>query len=72
VDVTDQLVEAGVFDRGTIGLNWWATRRWKIGFDYGLIELDRFGIRGVTPPSMDGCSGRSDQGTPSQSVLPPS
>jgi phosphate-selective porin OprO/OprP len=48
VDVTDQLVEGGVFDRGTIGLNWWATRRWKIGFDYGLIGLDRFGIHGVT------------------------
>jgi phosphate-selective porin len=48
VDVADRLVDGGVFDRGTIGLNWWATRRWKIGFDYGLINLDRMGISGVT------------------------
>src|SRR5262245_19447134 len=48
VDVDDGLVEGGIFDRGTIGLNWWATRRWKIGFDYGLINLDRDGLNGVT------------------------
>jgi phosphate-selective porin len=48
VDVADRLVDGGVFDRGTLGLNWWATRRWKIGFDYGLIELDRKGLTGVT------------------------
>jgi hypothetical protein len=35
-------------DRGTIGLNWWATRRWKIGFDYGVINLDRDGLHGLT------------------------
>jgi phosphate-selective porin len=48
VDLTDGLVEGGVFDRGTIGLNWWSTRRWKIGVDYGRIDLDRFGVTGVT------------------------
>jgi phosphate-selective porin OprO and OprP len=48
VDVTDQLVDGGVMDRGTIGLNWSATRRWKIGFDYGLINVDRLGLTGLT------------------------
>jgi hypothetical protein len=35
-------------DRGTIGINWWATRRWRVGFDYGLINLDRGGFNGRT------------------------
>lgn len=48
VDVDDRLVDGGIFDRGTIGLNWWATRRWKIGFDYGLINLNRAGLDGLT------------------------
>ena len=41
-------VAGGIFDRETIGLNWWATRRWKVGIDYGLIHLDRGGITGTT------------------------
>jgi hypothetical protein len=49
VDVEDSQVDGGVFDRGTVGLNWWATRRWKIGVDYGLINLDRFGLTGRHP-----------------------
>jgi phosphate-selective porin len=48
VDLADRPIDGGVFDRDTIGLNWWATRRWKVGFDYGLINLDRMGISGVT------------------------
>jgi len=48
VDVDGRLVRGGIFDRGTIGINWWATRRWKLGFDYGLIDLDRDGLNGVT------------------------
>jgi phosphate-selective porin len=48
VDVDDALVQGGIFDRGTIGLNWWATRRWKAGFDYGLIDLNRDHIHGTT------------------------
>jgi phosphate-selective porin len=48
VDVADRAVDGGLFDRGTAGINWWATRRWKVGFDYGLIELNRFGIKGRT------------------------
>jgi hypothetical protein len=48
VDLDDRLVDGGIFDRATVGINWWATRRWKIGFDYGLINLDRMGISGAT------------------------
>jgi phosphate-selective porin OprO/OprP len=48
VDLDDALVEGGIFDRGTIGINWWATRRWKVGFDYGRINLDRDGLIGIT------------------------
>jgi phosphate-selective porin OprO/OprP len=48
VDLADRLVDGGIFDRETVGLNWWATRRWKIGFDYGRINLDRSGVNGVT------------------------
>ena len=48
VDVADGPVDGGTFDRSTMGINWWATRRWKIGFDYGYITLDRFGTTGVT------------------------
>ena len=48
VDIDDRTVDGGVFDRYTIGINWWATRRWKIGFDYGHIDLDRSGLSGIT------------------------
>jgi phosphate-selective porin len=48
VDVTDGPIDGGIFDRETIGLNWWATRRWKIGVDYGYITLDRFNLTGRT------------------------
>jgi phosphate-selective porin len=48
VDVTDRAIDGGIFDRWTAGINWWATRRWKIGFDYGHITPDRFAISGVT------------------------
>ena len=48
VDITDRLVDGGIFDRATVGLNWWATRRWKFGFDYGRIDHDRFGQTGRT------------------------
>jgi phosphate-selective porin len=48
VDITDKAIDGGIFDRTTVGINWWATRRWKVGFDYGLIELDRKGMTGTT------------------------
>src|SRR5215831_2442897 len=48
VDVADRTIDGGVFNRETIGLTWWATRRWRLSVDYGYIGLDRAGITGVT------------------------
>src|SRR5262245_45051280 len=48
VDIDDQLVHGGLMDKMALGVNWWATRRWKIGFDYGLTGLDRNGEHGTT------------------------
>jgi len=48
IDLDDAAVAGGTMDKGAFGVNWWATRRWKIGFDYGLTELDRFGTHGWT------------------------
>lgn len=48
VDIEDQLISGGVMDKGAFGINWWATRRWKFGFDYGLTGLDKGGMQGVT------------------------
>ncbi len=47
-DLDDQSIDGGIFSRATVGLNWWATRRWKFGFDYGLIDHDRLGLSGRT------------------------
>jgi hypothetical protein len=30
------------------GSNWFATKRWKLGFGHGNVDLDRFGVRGRT------------------------
>lgn len=48
VDLDDRRVTGGTLDKGTLGLNWWTTRRWKLGVDYGLTDLDRFGVHGLT------------------------
>ena len=48
LDLDDRLVEGGTLDKGTLGLNWWATRRWKLGIDYGVTNLDRLGLQGLT------------------------
>ncbi len=47
VDLDDRAVTGGVMDKSSIGLNWWATRLWTIGFDYGLTGLDRTGVYGL-------------------------
>ena len=38
----------GKFNKTYLGINWWATRRWKFGFGWGHTWLDRFGKTGVT------------------------
>jgi len=48
VDLDDGAVQGGEFDKTYLGLNWWATRRWKLGFGWGHTWLDRFATTGVT------------------------
>lgn len=47
-DLNDGTVQGGKFDKTYLGLNWWATRRWKLGVGWGHTWLDRFGTTGVT------------------------
>jgi phosphate-selective porin OprO/OprP len=48
VDLDDAGASGGTFDKTYVGLNWWATRRWKFGTGWGRTSLDRFGTTGVT------------------------
>lgn len=47
-DLDDGVVHGGTFDKTYLGLNWWATRRWKLGMGWGHTWLDRFDTKGVT------------------------
>ena len=48
VDLDDGVVTGGKFSRSHFGVNWWATKRWKLGLDWGRTTLDRLGTTGVT------------------------
>ena len=48
VDLDDGPVQGGRFTRIDLGVNWWATTRWKFGLDLGRTELDRMGKSGTT------------------------
>jgi phosphate-selective porin len=48
IDLDEAPIAGGTMDKGAFGFNWWATRRWKVGFDYGLTNLGRFGTHGWT------------------------
>lgn len=48
VDLDDGQVHGGRFTRVDLGVNWWATTRWKFGLDWGRTELDRMGKSGTT------------------------
>ena len=48
LDLDDGIVQGGTFNKTYFGLNWWATRRWKMGVGWGRTWLDRFGTTGVT------------------------
>jgi len=47
-DLDSGSVKGGSFDKTYPGINWWATRRAKIGFGWGHTWLDRFGKTGET------------------------
>jgi len=46
MDLDDNGIEGGRFKKTMLGLNWWATTRWKFGATWGHTWLDRFGERG--------------------------
>lgn len=48
VDLADGRVDGGEMDGWWLGMNWWATRRWKASVGYGNIDLDKGGITGTT------------------------
>lgn len=47
-DLDDGVVQGGAFDKTYVGINWWATRRWKVGLGWGHTLLDRFDSTGTT------------------------
>jgi phosphate-selective porin OprO/OprP len=48
VDLDDGPIQGGRYDRIEVGVNWWATTRWKLGILAGRVWLDRDGVTGVT------------------------
>jgi len=48
VDLNDGPIQGGRYDRYEIGLNWWATTQWKLGLVAGHVNLERYGVNGVT------------------------
>ena len=48
LDLSDAEANGGEMDRLSLGLNWWASRRWKLGVDWGRTFLDRSGLESVT------------------------
>ena len=47
-NLDDGTVHGGEYDKTYVGLNWWATTRWKFGAGWGHIWLDRYGKTGNT------------------------
>lgn len=48
LDFNDRNIEGGMLDKLHLGLNWWATQHWHFGVGYGLSQLDKTEILGVT------------------------
>lgn len=48
VDLDDGLVQGGTLDKWYLGVNWWATKRWKASLGYGDADLERFALEGET------------------------
>ncbi len=48
VDLDDASVTGGSLNQTYLGLNWWATKRWKLGFGWGHTQLDRDDRKGHT------------------------
>ena len=48
VDLDSGTIRGGSFDKTYLGINWWASTQWKLGFGWGRTWLDRFGTTGIT------------------------
>jgi phosphate-selective porin OprO/OprP len=48
LDLSDAQIDGGVLNKWHVGVNWWASAQWKIGFSYGDADLDKGGLRGNT------------------------
>ena len=48
LDIDDTLVKGGTLAKWYAGVNWWASRQWKIGTGYGVAELDKADTTGHT------------------------
>jgi phosphate-selective porin OprO and OprP len=48
LDIDDSQVAGGKLSKWYGGVNWWASRQWKIGTGYGLADLERFNTTGRT------------------------
>jgi phosphate-selective porin len=48
VDLDDVLLEGGQLAKWYAGVNWWASRQWKVGVGYGTADLDRLHTTGRT------------------------
>ena len=48
VNLDDTLIKGGKLAKWYAGMNWWASRQWKLSMGYGLGDLDRFDTTGRT------------------------
>jgi phosphate-selective porin len=47
-DLQTRTINGGINNRYNLGLNWWATQYWKAGLIYGVSNLDKNGVTGIT------------------------
>ncbi|CDF78763.1 phosphate-selective porin O and P [Formosa agariphila KMM 3901] len=47
-DLETKQIHGGINNRYDLGLNWWATQYWKAGVVYGISNLERDGLTGIT------------------------
>jgi len=48
LDLNDKSIHGGLMNKGTLNLNWYPNRRWKLAVADGIVHLDRAGISGNT------------------------
>ena len=48
LDLDSKSVHGGLSDKGTLTLNWYLNRFWKLGVDGGIVNLNRASLNGVT------------------------